>query len=84
MPLFIAHGARDPRVRLQESEAMVAALRQQGKPVDYLVFPDEGHFLGRRQNRLVFYAAVEEFLARWLGGRSENADGAPAGEAPGR
>jgi len=73
MPLLIAHGGRDPRVRLEESEALVAALRREGKPVEYLVFPDEGHFLQQRGNRLTYYAAVEHFLARFLGGRAEAA-----------
>lgn len=81
MPLFIAHGARDPRVRLEESEAMVAALRREGKAVEFLVFPDEGHFLARVGNRLRFYAAVEDFLARQLGGRAEAAGPGEEGAA---
>ena len=76
-PLLVGQGANDPRVRQEESDRIVAAVRQRGVPVEYLVFPDEGHGLARPENRLVFWAAAEEFLARHLGGRAE-----PAGEPP--
>lgn len=69
-PLLIAQGANDPRVVQAESEQMVAALRDAGKPVEYMLFPDEGHGFARPENRLEFYAAAEEFLARYLGGQS--------------
>jgi dipeptidyl aminopeptidase/acylaminoacyl peptidase len=36
-----------------------------------MVFPDEGHGFGRPENRLKFYAAAEQFLAKYLGGRTE-------------
>jgi dipeptidyl aminopeptidase/acylaminoacyl peptidase len=45
-------------------------MRKSGKPVEYLVFPDEGHGFARPENRLKFYAAGEAFLAKYLGGRS--------------
>ncbi len=70
-PLLIAQGANDPRVKQAESEQIVAALRQRGKPVEYLLFEDEGHGFARPENRLRFYAAAERFLASYLGGRAE-------------
>lgn len=69
-PLLIAQGANDPRVVQAESEQMVAALREAGKPVEYMLFEDEGHGFARPENRLKFYAAAEEFLAKYLGGRA--------------
>ncbi len=66
IPLLIAQGANDPRVKQAESEQIVAALRARGKPVDYLLFEDEGHGFAKPENRLKFYAAAEEFLARHL------------------
>jgi predicted esterase len=68
---FFAHGAKDTRVNVRESEQMVAALKQAGKDVRYVVFPDEGHSrdYGNWRNALRHYAEVEEFLARCLGGR---------------
>jgi dipeptidyl aminopeptidase/acylaminoacyl peptidase len=74
-PLLIVQGANDPRVKQAESDQIVAAMRKNGKEVQYIVFPDEGHGFARPENRLKFYAAAEPFLAKYLGGRVE-----PAGE----
>ncbi|HEX2064886.1 MAG TPA: S9 family peptidase [Acidimicrobiales bacterium] len=71
IPLLIAQGAHDPRVKQAESEQIVAALRAQGIDHEYLVFEDEGHGFAKPENRLRFYAAAERFLARHLGGRFE-------------
>jgi dipeptidyl aminopeptidase/acylaminoacyl peptidase len=71
IPLLIAQGANDPRVKLAESEQIVAALREKGIPHEYLLFDDEGHGFAKPQNRLRFYAAAERFLAEHLGGRCE-------------
>jgi dipeptidyl aminopeptidase/acylaminoacyl peptidase len=71
VPLLIAQGANDPRVKQAESDQIVAAMRKNNKPVEYLVFPDEGHGFARPENRLRFYAAAEQFLAQYLGGRAE-------------
>jgi len=71
VPLLIAQGANDPRVNQRESDQIVAAMRKNNKPVEYIVFPDEGHGFARPENRLKFYAAAEQFLATYLGGRVE-------------
>ncbi len=71
IPLLIGQGANDPRVKQAESEQIVEALRSKGKPVEYIVFPDEGHGLARPENRLKFYAMAEVFLAKHLGGLAE-------------
>jgi dipeptidyl aminopeptidase/acylaminoacyl peptidase len=71
IPILIAQGANDPRVKQFETEQIVHALRSKGKVVEYIVFPDEGHGLVRPENRLRFYTAAESFLARYLGGRVE-------------
>ena len=44
-------------------------LRDRGRPVEYLVAPDEGHGFAGRMNNIATYAKVEEFLAKYLGGR---------------
>jgi len=69
IPLLIAQGANDPRVKQAESEQIVAALREKGIPHEYLLFEDEGHGFAKPENRLRFYAAAERFLAEHLGGR---------------
>jgi len=74
VPVLISQGANDPRVRRQESEQIVAAMRERGIAHEYLLFPDEGHGFVRPENRLAFYAAAERFLAEHLGGQCE-ADG---------
>jgi dipeptidyl aminopeptidase/acylaminoacyl peptidase len=66
IPLLIAQGAHDPRVKQNESEQIVAALRAKNKPVEYLLYPDEGHGFAKPGNRLDFYAKAEAFLARHL------------------
>ncbi len=74
IPLLIAQGANDPRVKQAESEQIVAALSAKAIPHEYLLFPDEGHGFAKPENRIKFYAAAEQFLARHLGGRAEPAD----------
>ncbi|HUZ21205.1 MAG TPA: S9 family peptidase [Acidimicrobiales bacterium] len=71
VPLIIAQGANDPRVKQAESEQIVAALVAAGVDHQYLLFSDEGHGFAKPENRLCFYSAAEEFLARHLGGRAE-------------
>ncbi len=71
IPMLIAQGANDPRVKQSESEQIVEAMRSKGIDHDYLLFPDEGHGFARPENRMKFYSAAERFLAEHLGGRCE-------------
>ena len=66
VPLFVAQGAHDPRVNKAESDQMVAALRQRGVPVEYMVKENEGHGFQNQENRFDFYRAMERFLAAHL------------------
>jgi dipeptidyl aminopeptidase/acylaminoacyl peptidase len=70
IPLLIAQGANDPRVKQAEAEQIVAALEKAGIEHEYMLFPDEGHGFAKPENRLRFYAAADQFLARHLGGRT--------------
>ncbi len=70
-PLLIGQGANDPRVKIAESDQIVAAMRRNGQPVTYVVFDDEGHGFARPENNQRFNAAVEAFLHDHLGGRFE-------------
>jgi dipeptidyl aminopeptidase/acylaminoacyl peptidase len=72
IPLLIAQGANDPRVKQAESEQIVAALSEAGIDHEYLLFPDEGHGFAKPENRIRFYTEAERFLARYLGGRHED------------
>ena len=71
IPILVAQGANDPRVKQAESEQIVAAMKEKGIDYEYLLFPDEGHGFAKPENRLRFYAAAERFLAKHLGGRFE-------------
>lgn len=73
-PLLVIHGANDVRVARQDSDEVVNTLRQLGRPVEYLLFPDEGHAIRKWQNRLRMWRAIEDFYAGCLGGRSGGFD----------
>lgn len=68
-PLMVIQGANDPRVKKQESDQIVVALRERNYPVQYLVAENEGHGFSSRENRLAVAAAIEKFFATHLGGR---------------
>jgi len=65
-PLFIAQGAKDPRVNKAESDQMVEALKKRGVTVEYMVKENEGHGFRNEENRFEFYEAMEKFLAKHL------------------
>jgi dipeptidyl aminopeptidase/acylaminoacyl peptidase len=65
-PLFVIHGANDPRVPINEAEQIVAAVKQRGGIVEYLRFEDEGHGLAKRENQIKAYTRVVEFLDQYL------------------
>lgn len=68
-PLIVLQGANDPRVLKVESDEMVNAVRQHRVPVEYLVFPDEGHGFVKKANELRGDKAVLDFLDRYLKGQ---------------
>lgn len=61
-PLLLIHGANDPRVPLSEAEQVVARLKEVGRHVELLVYPDEGHGIVKLQNKLNAYPKAVEFL----------------------
>ncbi len=72
IPMLIAQGANDPRVKRAESEQIVGAMKAKGIDHEYLLFEDEGHGFAKPESRFRFYAAAERFLAKHLGGRAED------------
>lgn len=68
-PLFIAQGANDPRVNIDEADQMVKALKDRGIDVPYMVKDNEGHGFRNEENRFDFYREMEKFLAKHLDGR---------------
>ena len=65
-PLLVLQGENDPRVLKQESDEIVAALRRRGTPVEYLVFPNEGHGFARKENQAKAVQAILDFLDKYL------------------
>jgi dipeptidyl aminopeptidase/acylaminoacyl peptidase len=65
-PLFIAQGENDPRVKRSESDQMVEALKKNGKPVEYLLIPDEGHGFDKPQDSVELLRRIEVFLDEHL------------------
>lgn len=66
-PLFLIHGANDPRVPLSEAQQIHAVLRAKGVPCELLVYPDEGHGLARLANRLDAYPRAAAFVDEVVG-----------------
>ncbi len=65
-PVLVIQGANDPRVLQIESDEMVAAVRANGLPVEYIVFPDEGHGFRKRDNQITASNAYVGFLDKYL------------------
>lgn len=69
-PLLVVQGANDPRVLQVESDELVAAVQRNEVPVEYVVFPDEGHGFTKRVNRITASEAYVRFLDTYLKGDS--------------
>jgi dipeptidyl aminopeptidase/acylaminoacyl peptidase len=67
-PLLVVQGANDPRVLQVESDEIVAAVRANEVPVEYVLFPDEGHGFTKRENRITASEAYVSFLDTYLKG----------------
>ena len=67
-PLMVLQGANDPRVLKVESDEIVAAVKKNNVPVEYIVFADEGHGFTKKKNQIEGWGAVLRFLDRYLKG----------------
>ena len=65
-PLMVIQGNNDPRVIERESRDLVEDLRAQGKDVEYLMFPNEGHDVLKFENRITTYNAITDFFKKHL------------------
>ena len=66
IPLFVAQGANDPRVKKAESDQIVEAVRKAGKDVVYMVKDNEGHGFHNEENRFDFYREMGDFFEKHL------------------
>lgn len=67
-PLMVLQGKNDPRVILAESDDIVAAVRKNNVPVEYVVFDDEGHGFSKKKNQIEGYGKILAFLDTYLKG----------------
>lgn len=65
-PLLVIQGANDPRVLQVESDEIVETVRANEVPVEYIVFPDEGHGFSAKENRITASEAMLGFLETHL------------------
>jgi dipeptidyl aminopeptidase/acylaminoacyl peptidase len=65
-PLLVIQGANDPRVLKAESDEIVEAVKKNGVPVEYVLFPDEGHGFSKKANQIVAFKAIAKFLEQHL------------------
>jgi dipeptidyl aminopeptidase/acylaminoacyl peptidase len=65
-PLLVVHGENDPRVPVGEARQIIKAIEDKGGVVQGLIYPDEGHGIGKLKNRLVFYRTMVEFFNEHL------------------
>lgn len=65
-PVMVLQGANDPRVLQVESDEIVAAVQKNKVPVDYVIFPDEGHGFRKKDNQIKGYGQIKQFLDTYL------------------
>jgi len=65
-PLMVLQGANDPRVLQVESDEIVEAVKNNGVPVEYVLFEDEGHGFRKKENEIEGYGKIREFLDTYL------------------
>jgi protease II len=70
-PVMVLQGANDPRVLQIESDEMVEAMKAAGVPVEYVIFPDEGHGFMKKENEIKGYSQILTFLDKYLKGTEE-------------
>ncbi|KSA14134.1 putative peptidase [Maribacter dokdonensis DSW-8] len=65
-PLIVLQGSQDPRVLQVESDEIVAGVKKNGVPVEYVLFEDEGHGFVKKENQIEAYSRVLDFLDLYL------------------
>lgn len=65
-PVMVLQGANDPRVLQVESDEIVAAIKANNVPVEYVLFPDEGHGFRKKENEIKGYGQILTFLDKYL------------------
>jgi dipeptidyl aminopeptidase/acylaminoacyl peptidase len=73
-PTLVLNGELDYRVPYTEGLSMFTALQRRGVPSRLVVFPDEGHWIGKPQNQRLWWSEVQGWLAKYLAGGDTRAE----------
>ena len=65
-PTIVLHGANDTNVPVVEAEQVVESLKKRGVPVEYVLFPDEGHGFRKTPNRIRSTVAIVQWFEQHL------------------
>jgi dipeptidyl aminopeptidase/acylaminoacyl peptidase len=74
-PLLVLQGSNDPRVLQVESDEIVAGAKKNGTPVEYVLFPDEGHGFRKKENQMKAAKVTLEFLDKHLSSQGSATEG---------
>ena len=65
-PTIVLHGANDTNVPVVEAEQIVDSLKKRQVPVEYVLFPDEGHGFRKTENRITAQVAIVKWFEKYL------------------
>lgn len=65
-PTLVIHGSLDFRVPDAQGLGMFTSLQRKGVPSRFVLFPDEGHWIAKPANRIVWWREVHDWLAKYL------------------
>ncbi len=70
-PMLVVHGEKDFRIPYEQGLAAFTALQRRGIDSQFLVFPDENHWVLKPQNSVQWHDTVLAWLKRWTGGAAK-------------
>jgi len=73
-PTIVLHGANDTNVPVVEAEQVVESLKKRGVPVEYVLFPDEGHGFRKAPNRIRSAVSIVRWFEKYLKAERTAAD----------
>ena len=73
-PLLVFQGSNDVRVLKVESDEIVEGVKKNGVPVEYILYPDEGHGFNKKENQMTTSIKTLEFLDKYLKPKKELKD----------
>lgn len=78
VPLLMAYGRNDPRVRVDQAYDIERAMKKAGKPFEFTIESNEGHGFHTEEKRIAFYQRIDRFLQKSVPGLTSEAKAAPS------